>query len=57
MNILVEGSRGKSGTVQLITKAIADKGYSVVGKITGRNPLILYEGEEIPIIKIILAHI
>lgn len=51
MRILVEGTRGKTGIVQLITKAIEDRGKDVIGKTTGLEPAIYYKGKKIPIIR------
>ncbi len=49
MNILVEGSRGKSGTVETIVRAFEALGEDIIGKITGNEPLIFYKGQKIPI--------
>lgn len=51
VSIIVEGSRGKSGTAEMIVRALQDRGESVVGKITGKEPAVLYEREKIPIIR------
>jgi len=51
VNILVEGTRGKSGTIEMIVSAFEYMGLSVVGKITGKETTILYRGERIPIVR------
>ncbi|KCZ71693.1 hypothetical protein ANME2D_02430 [Candidatus Methanoperedens nitroreducens] len=50
-SILVEGTRGKSGAVEMIVSALEHKGASVVGKITGKETTILYRGKRIPIVR------
>lgn len=49
MNILVEGSRGKSGTVQMIVAALEALGESAMGKITGKETKVFHQGDEISI--------
>jgi gamma-polyglutamate synthase len=49
MNILVEGSRGKSGTVETVVRVLEQMGESVVGKITGKDTMVFYEGKTIPV--------
>jgi hypothetical protein len=46
MRILVEGSRGKSGIVKLIVDLLENRNYSVVGKITGKETAIFYQGKK-----------
>jgi gamma-polyglutamate synthase len=50
LNILVEGSRGKSGTVEMLVRAFEALNYKAVGKITGKDTLLIHNGgfETIP---------
>jgi gamma-polyglutamate synthase len=50
-NILIEGTRGKSGIVELLVKAIQNENKSVFGKITGRETIIFFKNEKIKIIR------
>lgn len=51
IRIIVEGSRGKSGIVRAITEIINSRGHSVVGKITGKEPVVLLNGVDYPIVR------
>ena len=42
--ILVSGSRGKSGLVEDIYSILYERGFDVLGKITGANPKIFHNG-------------
>jgi len=51
MNILVEGTRGKSGIVNMLVDTLEARGEPAIGKITGLEPAVFYKGEKIPIIR------
>ena len=46
MNIVIEGSRGKSGVVKTLVDLIRYRGKSVLGKITGLETALFYNGEK-----------
>lgn len=47
MNILIEGTRGKSGVVKIISDAINSNGIECIGKITGKETKVFYKGKSI----------
>jgi hypothetical protein len=47
--LVVEGTRGKSGTVRLLEELIRGTGRSTLAKVTGESPQLIYNGSEIPI--------
>jgi len=47
MNILIEGTRGKSGLIKMITDCINARGESVIGKVTGLETAIFYKDKKI----------
>ncbi len=47
--ILVEGMRGKSSLVEILTWLLERRGAAVAGKITGLTPEVIYRGRKIPI--------
>jgi gamma-polyglutamate synthase len=46
MNIVVEGTRGKSGVVKTLVDAISLKGEPVIGKVTGLEAFVYHPGRK-----------
>ncbi len=47
--ILVEGSRGKSGIIEILTNLINNRGRDAIGKITGKETSIIYKNKKHPL--------
>ncbi len=49
LRILVEGTRGKTSTVLLLEEQLRKKGYRTLAKVTGHDPMFIWNGTRIPI--------
>lgn len=49
LRILVEGTRGKTSTVLLLEEQLRKKGYRTLAKVTGHDPMFIWNGNHIPI--------
>lgn len=51
LRILVEGTRGKTSTVILLEEELRARGFRTLAKVTGHDPMFIWNGTRIPIIR------